>query len=440
MIDKIPYTKVIGEEKTDDYLSKNGHWVGVSITQGIGWPTKKCMIQYKNQSLALLPDENDQYPAVVSIIEKGITEEKLRQLILEFISVLSWCHGNYIKIESWIGGSRPFRHGKSSPIRVISPHFEITYLPEIENDKAKLALALFREAQCLSNIAYSFLSYYKIINLRYPKRADKQKKWIKRNLIKIKDRQSLDRIEELENLNEDITDYLYISCRCAIAHAGTNVTINPDDFNDNQRLYKDVSIIKALAELMIEYEFGVKTTHTIWQEHLYELNGFKVLFGNKLVEKLANGISEFKKKIPLPKSISIRLQGKQQYTPLEDMTVETISAADGFVVWKCVSKDQLIDFILGLNFIDDTLDIDPVNGIGFHDDGSPNAAEQATELFRFKRDHVLNGRLEIWSTFNNECLGRCDPFIPTNIDMGATVKNFDNSIYMCKKAAKQRQD
>ena len=104
-------------------------------------------------------------------------------------------------------------------------------------------MALFREADGLSHYhyGYSFLSYYKIINL-VKKNGEKQTKWRRNNLNNLKD-DALTRADELKNDGENIKNYLLISCRCALAHAGVDPTVNPDDVNDSVRLYKDLPLI-----------------------------------------------------------------------------------------------------------------------------------------------------------------------------------------------------
>ena len=47
--------------------------------------------------------------------------------------------------------------------------------------------------------------------------------------------------------------------------------------------------MEALAERLIEVEFGVPTLSTIYGEHLYELAGFKEALGAEFVEDLGAG-------------------------------------------------------------------------------------------------------------------------------------------------------
>jgi len=82
---------------------------------------------------------------------------------------------------------------------------------------------------------------------------------------------------------------------------------------------------------------------------------------------------------------------------------------------------------------------DVIDGLISLDDGSEDAARDAVSIMAFKRAHFLNGELVLKRADTGDVLGRCDPFIPTNVDMGGTVKNFDAIIDHLTKLADQRK-
>jgi hypothetical protein len=75
-------------------------------------------------------------------------------------------------------------------------------------------------------------------------------------LPQIKDDLARERIEDLENREENVPQYLYVSGRCAVAHAYTTPIVDPDNIQDLQRLSHDRDIIKAIAEFLIETDLG----------------------------------------------------------------------------------------------------------------------------------------------------------------------------------------
>ena len=50
----------------------------------------------------------------------------------------------------------------------------------------------------------------------------------------------------------------------------------------------------------------------------------------------------------------------------------------------------------------------------------------------------MNGALEVWNTENNQLLGRCEHYIPTNIDMDATCRNYGEIIKKFETQADER--
>jgi hypothetical protein len=100
--------------------------------------------------------------------------------------------------------------------------FQVSYLPAPKEAHQKLALALFHEGLGLvyTHIAYSFLSFYKIINLVSGQKGKEQIAWINAHVALMQHHRAQERLAELQKKGEDIGTYLYQSCRCAIAHAG----------------------------------------------------------------------------------------------------------------------------------------------------------------------------------------------------------------------------
>ena len=73
-----------------------------------------------------------------------------------------------------------------------------------------------------------------------------------------------------------------------------------------------------------------------------------------------------------------------------------------------------------------------------NDDGTEVAARKAAQVMKFQLDYVLNGCLQVWDADTESLLGRCDAFIPTNIDLGATAKHFREVIELIEADADRR--
>jgi hypothetical protein len=59
---------------------------------------------------------------------------------------------------------------------LIRDAFDLSYLPEVIEEKAMLALALMREGRGLNHVGYAFLSFYRILEVAFPK-AKKRRPW-----------------------------------------------------------------------------------------------------------------------------------------------------------------------------------------------------------------------------------------------------------------------
>jgi hypothetical protein len=59
----------------------------------------------------------------------------------------------------------------------ICDEFDLSYFPEVTDEKAMLALGLMREGRGLNHVGYSFLSFYRVLEVAFA--TDKQRiAWI----------------------------------------------------------------------------------------------------------------------------------------------------------------------------------------------------------------------------------------------------------------------
>src|SRR5579864_2840461 len=284
-----PYIRTGSTEEAEIYRRQRGEWTVASLQQSIGWTQKPITIGYAGRTFLLLPEDEQNLPAIATLGEHAVC----RRAILEFASALAWSSGGSVAVDSWTGGSQIYRTGKRLIVgQMTAQSFHIDYLPHPADPKHRLALALFHEGSALIyvHIAYSFLSFYKIVNLVSGSQGPAQIAWINARVPAIKHHRAKERLAELQKVGEDIGKYIYQSCRCAIAHAGDprNPVIDPHNVDDERRLRSDLPLVITLAEIAIE-EMGIKTSQSIYREHRYELSGFEQFFALEFIQVLKAG-------------------------------------------------------------------------------------------------------------------------------------------------------
>jgi len=232
---------------------------GIDTT--IPWPSKEVVIAFRGRKLHLLP-ETDSVSRMIRVeTSTGFTRNDADKLMLEFLSALAWAkqRGIVPTFGNWC--TAPLAIGKGPTGCVFDGTFD--YLPDPPDSKAKLALALYREGLSVNLIPYKVLGFFKVINIirRHGIARDgrpDQVQWIKDNLQYVTDRNAVARIATLQSTEPDAAKYLYVSCRCAVAHAfDQNNIVNPDAPADLIRLSQDLPVIRELARVALEREFGI---------------------------------------------------------------------------------------------------------------------------------------------------------------------------------------
>ena len=305
-------------------------------------------------------------------------------------------------------------------------------------------MAFYREGLSLeqSNIAYATLSFFKILNIVAPT-YDKQKTWINGNIQNFGTsnytKHEVDRrCAELRATGvSDIGKYLYVSCRCAVAHAGTTPTVDPESPEDLERLFKDLPLIRAMAAHVIEHELGIKSLSTIYREHLYELAGFKPIFGGDLIAKVIQGnMPRELENIDLP-TMNVEIRGKAPYGPLTNMLPIAAGYEIGMIGLVLQSPDKRGRISFKLDFSKERLHFELSDDLEYRDDGTAEAAEFVAEINRFFRDYFANGRLHIYDADTGALISRKDFFLPMNVMLDFEAS--EREIAHWKRVAAQRR-
>jgi len=238
------------------------NWLNVEIKGEASWPDKETTIAFGGYELLLKPLTKTT-EASVHINLKTISDIDALTLINRFLSILSWCDDVPMQNLYGVSGSViPAAIARDTTRSCGICRGGYPFYRDVEQDsKARLALSLYREARTINSVPFSFLSYFKILNIfwkdKYEKGSNELIEGIRSMLPKLKDASALDRIKQLARTQSDIPKYLYESGRCAVAHAYSVPIVDPDDLTELRRLSQDRWVIKAIAEQLIEGELNV---------------------------------------------------------------------------------------------------------------------------------------------------------------------------------------
>ena len=240
-------------------------WLNVEIKGHAVWPTEETTVKFGGHELLLKPATRDTEQSI-HVNLKAISNQDALTLINKFLSILSWCDGTSMENLYGFSGSVtpcPVSRDKSRAIGSCICGYPF-YREILQDPKACLALALYREALTVNSVPFSFLSFFKILNIlwedKYKKGSNAMIEGIRKTLPNLKHKEALERLSKLGETEPDVPKYLYESGRCAIAHAYSEPLVDPDNVADLWRLSKDIWVIRAIAEHLIEKELKVSRT------------------------------------------------------------------------------------------------------------------------------------------------------------------------------------
>jgi methylamine utilization protein MauJ len=401
-------------------LAQNGEWIVANVTNNSLWPITSQKVRWRGVDVWIMPIMKNHYPAVALKVPRGKSRADCEELLMRFLSMLSWVEEQGFMVDGVGGGNLPRPMGRDKERGFsICDEFDLSYFPEVTDEKALLALALMREGRGLNHVGYAFLSFYRVLEVAFS--TDKQRiAWLSAalgNLTGHGVKEALDGITAQGIA--DIGRHLFESGRCAMAHANRKPIVDPDKPVDLRRLGSELPIVRALATMAIEEVFGVETRGTNFRKHLYELDGFKRIFGPDIVGHLQRGTVPTEQPTVEMPDISVRIRRKNHYAPLEGLRCTRAGHNGQKVHMQFESLQGDVKFRFSLDFGAERIQFDIFNDVGFSDTGTAESAERVHEVKRFGQDYFGNGQLHIVNADTGELIGRKDAYIPMNMFFNA---------------------
>jgi hypothetical protein len=400
-------------------LAQHGDWIVVSIADDAFWPSAPQKVRWRGADIWIIPVTNDFHSAIALRAPSGLHRAGCQELLLRFLSTLSWVEETGFAVEGGVSVGnlpRPLRRFKEHGF-AIRDEFDLAYLPEVTDANAMRALALMREGRSLNHVGYAFLSFYRVIETAFPS-ASSRVAWMTDSIAELT---GFGVDEALGSIRaqgittpKDISLHLFRSGRCAMAHGAGEPIVDPDKLDDLWRLRSELPIVRALAVKAIEEVFGVETRNTVDRNHLYELAGFKKVLGPEIVRHMQNGTDPDGQQMQIP-DINVRVLRSEPYAPLEGLRCIHASYAGKIIYLNFGSLRSDVEFRFGLDFGCERIAFDPFVDIRARDTGAATSADGIREVRRFLHDHFCNGHLYIFNAATGELLGRKDAYMPLNM-------------------------
>lgn len=397
-------------------LLQPGDWRLINVRPQMAWPTKAQSINFEDHEVWVVPVTNNAKPGL-AVRNARLERDATFAMLYRLLSLISWYEEAGAIVTGHGGGSPLFpSYGEEKgSVTLLPDTIDFNRMPLVARPDAQLALALMREGRGLNHPAYSFLTFYRVLECAIP-HGKRRGKWIEGHVALIEDRRASEALDQLglKDPNE-IGRHLRESGRNAVAHAKGDPIANPDDPVEYQRLQRERPIIEALASMAIEEILGVKSSHTIWSEHLYELAGWKPIFGADLIDRIARNEQPLANETIDVPDVSVRLRRSERFAPLDEMRCVGWGVDDSKAVVQFRSRDGLVTLTFLLDFQNERLEFPLHDGMQFADDGSVEAAKVGKSLAKFIQDYNANGELQIWNAENGELMSRCEAFMPVNV-------------------------
>jgi hypothetical protein len=241
----------------------NSRFLNIGVDNQVTRPSQETLVKFDQYHLVLMPKTNDHVQSIhVDLIANHLSLDAAKTVINRFLSVMTWCDDQFaIAQEGWSGNPVPVAVRKRN-LAFTTTHHWIFDRQIPQSQEAKRALALYREARNAEQnfmVSYAVLNFFKVIEIRNGSTGD-VKNWFRDNFEVIRsDPANSDSFSRFAAIcgNERPSEYIYRSCRIAVAHANKHSKSDPDDASELTRLHLAADVLRVLARHFIATQFGI---------------------------------------------------------------------------------------------------------------------------------------------------------------------------------------
>ncbi|MBL8224716.1 MAG: hypothetical protein JNM50_05240 [Chromatiales bacterium] len=335
-------------------------WLTVSVASSIPWPQDDVWVKYDGIEYLLHGVKQEGTtatgPCISTPTSEGRTDESLARLY-RFTSVLGFYKRGFVDITGWIWGSGVtlYSSGRdtfTSRLQWGTRRFSCNHMPVIEDDRVRMALAFLREGRRLAGVhePYAFLSFFKVIESQFDSRD--RVAWVGKTLDLLADQRAVDRIRELRSQGVDVSQHLFESGRCAVAHANAGRTIvDPDIPADRNRIRSDLPIIEALANHLVKVDAGVPDEMDVFDTRDRLAPWHALIDASALAALKSGGGVESASDLGrlAGATVSVRLWPDPPAAQFARMTLLPTDSGDGVVKFIALSERQTIGLAFAMD-------------------------------------------------------------------------------------------
>lgn len=330
---KTPYVPHLFGDAAERKLRSIHSWLTAGVASSIPWPQEDVWLLYDGREYVLRgtkAGDDKRSPCISTPCSRDEIDAATTRVYL-FASVLGWFKGGYVDVTGTTWATAPVLYGSRDTFTTTldgGRFFNCNYMPVVEDDQVRKALAFLREGRRLRRVhePYSFLSFFKVLESQFTK--EDRVAWIAANLDRL-DGDAAKRVAELRAQSVDVGKHLYASGRCAVAHASLgDAIVDPDIPADRRRIAEDLDVMAALAKRYLQVEAGVPDDMELyknrdrtlpWHPLMPEDTLRRLQQGEEVADEAALGLMQKTK-------ASVRLWPYEAPEPMQNMTL----LADGY--------------------------------------------------------------------------------------------------------------
>lgn len=242
--------------------TSSSQFLDIGVDNQVTWPREETLITFDRYKLVLMPKTKDHVQSIhIDLHANRLSMEEARTVINRFLSLMTWCDDQYaIAQDGWSGNAVPVAVPKRNLAFTTTYHWVFNREIPISEDVLR-ALALYREGRNAEQnfmISYAVLSYFKVLEVRYPE-GKLIKTWIAKKFPLLGNGKEDVRVTALLAAcgDEPVEEYLWKACRIAVAHVREKHPSDPDSADELGRLHNAAGIMRWLARFFIREELGV---------------------------------------------------------------------------------------------------------------------------------------------------------------------------------------